>query len=233
MDMHHKLVLPLILAALVSPVSAAYKLSAAVAPAIVQGDVGQDVAPWVGRALAEILSWEISAVQTIRVVDPATLEKNLDGWMAWTDLGQTQIEAVRAAGRRTDVEAVILPRLERRGFDATLQVAVVVYKNMNERVIRLDVSGRDDAILGLLRQQVVQSLDSLGFNVPPALRHAATQRLTKTRWDALVEFGKGLQALSEGNREEALRRLKESQRLDPNIAAVMVRVKTLEKEMAR
>lgn len=233
MVMRHKILLPMLLAGLACPTPAAYKLSVAVAPAIVQGDVGQDVSPWVGRALAEILSWEISAVQTIRVVDPATLEKNLEGWMSWTDLGQSQIEAIRAAGRQTDVEAVILPRLERRGFEATLQVAVAVYKNMNERVIRLEVAGRDDAILGLLRQQVVQSLDSLGFNVPPALRHAATQRLTKTKWDAIIEFGKGLQALSVGNREEALRRLKESQRLDPNIAAVMVRIKTLEKELAR
>lgn len=233
MRMRTKILLSLLLAGLVAPSPAAYKLSAAVAPAIVQGDVGQEVAPWVGRALAEILSWEISAVQTIRVIDPATLEKNLEGWASWTDLGQTQIDAVRSAGRQIDAEAVVLPRVERRGFDATLQVAVVVYKNMKERVIRLDVAGRDDAILALLRQQVVNSLDSLGFNVPPALRQAATQRLSKTKWDAIVEFGKALQSLSVGNREEALRRLKESQRLDPNIPAAIVRIKTLEMELAR
>lgn len=231
--MRTRLLALLVLAGLVSTSSAAYKLSAAVAPAIVQGDIEHDLAPWVGRAVAEIVSWEVSAVQSIRVIDPATLEKSLDGWTMWTDLTQTQIDAARSAGRLVDAEAVILPRLEKRGFEANLQVAVVIYKNMKDRVIRFDVSGPDDAVLGLLRQQVVNSLDSLGFNVPPALRQAASQRLNNTKWNAIVEFGKGLQRLSENNKDEALRHLKECQRLDPNIPAAMVRIKTLERDLRR
>jgi hypothetical protein len=80
---------------------------------------------------------------------------------------------------------------------------------------------------------VVHSLDSLGVNVPPALRQAATQRMGNTKWEAIVEFGKGLRSLSVNNKDEALRHLKECQRLDPNIPAAMVRIKTLEMELRR
>lgn len=233
MSMRIRLLALLLLAGAVSSASAAYKLSVAVAPAIVQGDVDHDVAPWVGRAVAEIVSWEVSAVQTIRVVDPVTLEKQLDGWTMWTDLSQPQIDAIRSAGRQIDVEAVILPRMEKHGFEATLQVAVVVYKNMNERILRFEVRGADDAVLAQLRQHVVNSLDSLGFNVPPALRQSASQRFGRTKWDAILEFGRGLQNLSVGNKDEALRRFKECQRLDPNIPAALVRIRTLEKEVSR
>ena len=229
--MRHRILL-LLLAVFVSTSSAAYKLSVAVAPAIVQGDVEYDLAPWTGRAVAEILSWEISAVQTIRVIDPATLEKSLDGWTMWTDLGAPQIDAARSAGRLIGVEAVVLPRMEKRGFEASLQMAVVVYKNMKDRVVQMEVKGPDDAVLGLLRQQVVGTLDSLGFNVPPAIRQVAAQR-GKTKWDAIVEYGRALQSNSLGNKEEALRHMKECQRLDPNIPAALVRIKTLEKELGR
>lgn len=218
---------------LAGPSSAAYKLSMAVAPAIVQGDVERDLAPWAGRAIAEIVSWEVSAVQTIRVVDPVTLEKSLDGWTTWTDLAQPQVDAVRSAGRLIDAEAVVLPRIEKRGFESNLQVAVVVYRNMAYRTIRFDLKGPDDAVLAQLRQQLVNSLDSLGFNVPAALRIAASQKLNRTKWDAVLEFGRGLQSISLGNKEEALRRFQESQRLDPNIPATVVRIKTLEKDIGR
>ena len=63
----------LLTAFLVTASSAAFKLSAGVAPAIVGGDVDPALAPWTGRPVAEMLSWEISMVQTIRVIDPATL----------------------------------------------------------------------------------------------------------------------------------------------------------------
>lgn len=225
-------ILLLIVALFATNSLAAYKLSVAVAPAIVQGDIGYDLAPWAGRAVAEILSWEVSAVQTIRVVDPATLEKSLDGWTMWTDLTSPQIDAARAAGRKIDVEAVVLSRMEKHGFEAKLQMAVVVYKNMKDRVVHMEVKGPDDAVLGLLRQQVVGSLDSLGFNVPPALRQAAAQRGT-TKWDAIVEYARALQSYSQGNKEEALRRMQECQRLDPGIPAAIVRIKTLEKELGR
>jgi hypothetical protein len=220
----------LLTALLVSASSAAFKLSAGVAPAIVGGDVDPALAPWTGRAVAEMLSWEISMVQTIRVVDPATLEKQLPNWGARTELGADELDRARDAGRATDVEAVLVPRVVHNGFEATLQLAVVVRKDMKERVIRLETQGPDDAVLGQLRGQVVNTLDSLGFPVPASMRQMVKTRFT-TKWAALLAYGRGLRSLSEGNKEEALRHLRETLTIEPNLSAALVRTRTLEKEL--
>lgn len=222
----------LLLALIASTSSAAYKLSVGVAPAIVVGDVDPLIAPWAGRAVAEMLSWEISMVQTIRVQDPASIEKSLTSWDTRTEIGSSELDDARAAGQKLDVEAVLLPRLEKRGFEATLQLAVVVRKNLKDRVVNLEIKGPDDAILGLLRAQVVNTMDSLGIPVPPAVRQAATNRF-KTKWDAIMEYGRALKSLSEGNKDEGLRHMRETMRLDPNIPAALVRTRTLERDLAR
>ncbi len=220
----------LLTALLVTASSAAFKLSAGVAPAIVGGDVDPALAPWTGRAVAEMLSWEISMVQTIRVIDPATLEKQLPGWGARTELGADEIDRARDAGRAVDVEAVLVPRLVHNGFEATLELAVVVRKDMKERLIRLETQGPDDAVLGRLRGQVVNTLDSLGFPVPASLRQMVRNRFT-TNCAALLAYGRGLRSLSEGNKEEALRHLRETLTIEPNLSAALVRTRTLEKEL--
>jgi len=224
--------LAILLALLVSTSSAAYKLSVAVAPSIVTGDVDPVLAPWAGRAVAEMLSWEISMVQTIRVIDPATLESKLASWDTRTDIGANEIDDARSAGQKIDAEAVLVPRLEKRGSQATLKMAVVVHKNLQDRVVNLEVKGADDAILGLLRMQVVNTMDSLAIPIPPAVRQMAATRF-KTKWEAVMEYGRGLKSLSEGNKEEGLRHMQETMRLDPNIPAAVVRTKTLEKELNR
>lgn len=220
----------LLTALLVSASSAAFKLSAGVAPAIVGGDVDPTLAPWTGRAVAEMLSWEISMVQTIRVIDPATLEKQLPAWGNRTELGADEIDRARDAGRAVDAEAVLVPRLVHNGFEATLQLAVVVRKDMKERLIRLETQGPDDAVLGQLRGQVVNTLDSLGFPVPASMRQMVKTRFT-TKWAALLAYGRGLRSLSEGNKEEALRHLRETLTIEPNLSAALVRTRTLEKEL--
>jgi len=220
----------LLTALLVSVSSAAFKLSAGVTPAIVAGDVDPSLAPWAGRAVAEMLSWEISMVQTIRVIDPATVEKQLPGWDMRTELGADELDRARDAGRAVDAEAVLVPWVSHSGFEATLQLAVVVRKDMKERVIRLETRGPDDAVLGQLRVQVVNTLDSLGFPVPAALRQMVKNRFT-TKWSALLAYGRGLRSLSEGNKEEALRYLRETLAIEPNLSAALVRTRTLEKEL--
>jgi hypothetical protein len=222
----------LLVALVVGTSSAAYKLSVGVAPSIVTGDVDPTLAPWAGRAVAEMLSWEISMVQTIRVADPSSVEKGLVGWEFRTELGAAELDDARTARQQADVEAVLLSRLNRKMGASSLEIAAVVRKNGEDRVVRSSVSGHPDALLGLLRTQVVGSIDSLGISIPASVRQIVASR-PSTKWDAILEYGRALRSLSQGNKEDALRSMREALRLDPNLAAALVRTRTLEKELGR
>ena len=52
-----------------------------------------------------------------------------------------------------------------------------------------------------------------------------------SKWAALLSYGRGLRSLSEGNKEEALRYLRETLAIEPNLSAALVRTRTLEKEL--
>lgn len=225
-------VLLLLVALAVTTSSAAYKLSVGVAPSILTGDVDPSLAPWAGKAVAEVLSWEISMVQTIRVADPVIVEKALQGWDYRTELGAAELDDARNARQQADVEALLLSRLDRKMGNSSLEVIAVVRKNGEERQVRMSVAGHPDALLGLLRTQVVGSIDSLGINIPPAVRQIVASR-PSTKWDAILEYGRALRSLSQNNKEDALRSMREALRLDPNLAAALVRTRTLEKELGR
>ncbi|MCB9495539.1 MAG: hypothetical protein H6686_01450 [Fibrobacteria bacterium] len=221
-----------LIVALASVSSAAYKLTAAVAPAVVHGDVDPTLAPWTGRAVAEMLSWEISMVQTIRVVDPATLEKHLAGWEFRNELTEDALDLARTAGRQIDVEAVLVPELERRGGLVSLRLVAVVHRNLEDRRIQLAVEGGADEVLGKMRGQVVNALDSLEFPVPASLRQLASNRF-QTKWEALLEYGRALQSLAVGDKEAGLTHLRQTLSIEPTLAAAQVRTRTLEKELGR
>lgn len=219
--------------ALLLPLSvlAASKSSVAIAPAIVRGAVGSDREASFSKALAEMLSWELSMMPGIKVTDPADAAKELNV-SERTEIGEAELADAERAGRRLAVDAFVLPRLERSGDQLLVEAAISVVQGTRTKTFKWAVQGQEDRVLPMVRQAVVAMADSMGIALPEAARRIATMTQGSS-WAVLELFAKGVQAEDEGRKADALAAYREAQSRGAMIPAMLVRLKKLEASAGR
>lgn len=213
--------------------AAGTRLGLAIAPAIVRGgDLSSDLEQPMQEAIAEMLSWEASLIQTIRVIDPVALRTSLEknGWSGRTDLTDTEIEEGRTASRQLDADAVVFTRFVHAAGMVDWQVALAYRRETKDLSQRLAGRSREDDFVVQIRQRALAYLDTLGIQVPPA-----AYQIVRTRgnvgWEALREYAMGIRDQDAGKNEEALRHLREALRRAPFLPSLQVRLKKLEMEL--
>lgn len=210
---------------------AASKSSVAIAPAIVRGAVGTDREASLSKALAEMLSWELSMLPGVKVTDPVDVAKAIDV-VDRTEIGDGELAAAESAGRKLAVDAFVLPRLGRSGDQLVVEAAISVVQGTRTRTFRWGVQGQEDKVLPMVRQAVVAMADSMGIALPEAARRIATMTQGSS-WAVLELFAKGVQAEDEGRKADALAAYREAQNRGAMIPAMLVRLKKLEASAGR
>lgn len=209
------------------------QLRLAIAPAIVKGgDLPTDLLEPMQEVVAEMLSWEASLVQVIKVVDPSLLQTALEknGWDTRTEITDSEIEEARTASRQLDGDAVVLTRFMHQGSMVDWQVALGYRQETLDKSQRISGTSREDEFVQKIREQALNLIDTLGVNVPATARQMVASR-GKVGWEAMVEYASGIRDQKEGKREDALRHLREAARRAPFLPSLQVRLKKLEAEM--
>ena len=209
------------------------QLRLAIAPAIVKGgDLPTDLVEPMQEVVAEMLSWEASLVQAIKVVDPALLQVALEknGWSTRSELSDSEIEEARTASRQLDGDAVVLTRFVHQGATVDWQVALGYREETMDKSQRISGTSREDEFVQKIREQALNLIDTLGIKVPPAARQMVTSR-GKVSWEAMEEYASGIRDQKQGKREDALRHLREAAKRAPFLPSLQVRLKKLEAEM--
>lgn len=222
-----------LLLALLLPVAAmaASKSSVAIAPAIVRGAVGSDREAALSKALAEMLSWELSMLPGVKVTDPADVAKELNV-AERTEIGDAELMAAESAGRKLAVDAFVLPRLSRSGDQLLVEAAISVAQGTRSKTFKWAVQGQEDKVLPMVRQAVIAMADSMGVTLPEVARRMATQAQGSS-WAVLELFAKGVQAEDEGRKTDALAAYREAQTRGAMIPAMLVRLRKLEASAGR
>ena len=209
------------------------RVGVAIAPTIVRGgDLSTDLEQPLQEAIAEMLSWEASLISSLRVVDPALLQKSLEksGWSEKTDLSETEIEEGRTASRQLDADAVLLTRFVHQAGVVDWQVALAYRRETKDLSQRLSGRSREDEFLVQIRQRALAYFDTLGVKVPSAA-YQIVQSRGNVPWEALREYAMGIRDQKADKDEEALRHLREALRRAPFLPSLQVRVKKLEAQL--
>ena len=213
--------------------AAAYKSVLAIAPALVQdGDIPSDLQGPFQTALAEILSWEASAVPGVKVVDPAGINSALDskGWNSRSDLTESEVEDARMAAHQQDASAVILMRVVHSGAYVDWKSALAYRDGTVDRSMRMQGQAREDDFILQVRRQSISYLDSLGVEVPDLARQMLATDRGRIPWDALMDYSRGVRDQQAGHIDDALRHLRDASRRAPFLPALQYRLKKLERD---
>lgn len=223
----------ILLAALLLCASSAFaqRLPLGVAPALVSGDVDPALSPWISRALAEMSSWELSLSPKLLLEDPEKVRAALPDWTDREMVGSGEIEEIRTAQRKLNLDVLLVPVLRHQVGWLDLEL-VVSHQDPtgSSRIWRFADRGNEDVALTRLRLRVLDGLDSLGQGLDASARRVA-ERASSLRWESLVLYARALQDLDMGQREAALVKLRDVARLNPGLPALQVRIRTLEHEL--
>lgn len=210
---------------------AASKSSVAIAPAIVRGAVPMAQEGALSKALAEMLSWELSMLPNVKVTDPADAAKAL-GSSERTELGESEMVDAEAAGRRLGVDAFVMPRIQRSGDQIQVDAILSIVQGTRTNTFKWAVQGQEDRVLPMVRQAAVTLADSLGVRLPEAARKLISQTQGSS-WAIVELFAKGVQAEDEGRKPDALAYYREAQSRGAAIPAMLVRIRKLEAFVTR
>jgi hypothetical protein len=221
----------LLVGLLSSTLLAGTKVSVAIAPAITRDAVPSQLEAPMAKALAEMLSWELSMLPNVKVTDPQDAAKAL-GTSERSSLSESDLTDVEAAGRRLGVDAFALPYVRRDGDEVTVAAAISVKVGTRPCTFKWETHGPQDRILPMVRQAALQMADSLHMTVSSSAR-ALLQQSAGSSWEIVVLFAKGIDAEDAGRKTDALALYREAQSRGAVLPALLVRMRKLEATVGR
>ena len=168
-----------------------------------------------GRALAGMLATDLSQTDRLRVLDRMNVQMLLDemalGESRWVD-PSTAARSGHLLGARNIVQGQIEGGLERLALDAA--VVTVTDPETGERR-PLTVSDQGEELFAMETELALGIYESLGVSLTPEERERVTRRPTESI-QALLAYGRGLEAVDEGNFAQAAEHFREAASLDPD-----------------
>jgi tetratricopeptide (TPR) repeat protein len=181
---------------------------------VVAGD--GDLDP-LGLALSDMMITDLTLSGGVTVLERTRVQTLLDE-MAMTEAGFTEEGTGARAGRMLRAENVVQGALTPVGEnDIRFDAGVLLTE---QRQIRGQFSNQSqlDQIFELEKELVFQTLDVLGVQITAAEREAIDNNRSRNVLGFLA-YGRGLQALDEGNYSEAQAAFQEANSLDPGFVS--------------
>ena len=170
-----------------------------------------------GRALAEMVTTDLSQSSRLRVLERLRVQLLLDE-MALSDQERVDPATAARSGRLLGAGRVVQGVLD--GNEAQLVMEAVVVPVGDSTRAGSPLTARDPAqrFFEMENRIVLDLFRSMNIQLTAAEREAVTHRPTENL-DALLAFGLGLEAQDGGRYQEAEQHFSEAARLDPNFGA--------------
>ncbi len=171
-----------------------------------------------GRALAEMLTTDLSQTDRLTVVERLRVQLLVDE-MKLTDQQRVDPATAARSGHLLGVSRVVQGVLD-GNEDQLLMEAVAVPVGGQSAEVGKPMSARDPArrFFDMEKQIVLSLYEAMGVELTVAEREAVLHRPTENL-DALLAFGLGLEAQDAGRFQEAAARFSEAANLDPGFSA--------------
>lgn len=168
------------------------------------------------RALAELLSTDLSLTNRVSVLERLQSQLLLDELR----LSQTSLADPATAargGRLLGAERIVQGTLTGTGDQLRLDAAVV---RVDQGENRTALSEADEVrqLFDMEKRLALRIYESMGIELTPAERETILQRPTENL-QAILAYGRGLQAADVGNYAEAARQFAQAASLDPRFVA--------------
>lgn len=164
------------------------------------------------RAMAELLTVDLSQTDRLRVVERAQLQYLLEELELAESARVDTLTAARA-GRLVGAGRIVQGRIGGAGEDVSLQAAVVQVEGP-EGVRLIDQEGSLSNLFDLEKQLALSIYDAMGVQLTVAERQRVNRRQTENV-QALLAFGYGLEAADGGRYAEAVQHFDRAAALDP------------------
>lgn len=171
-----------------------------------------------GRALAEMLSTDLSQTNRLKVVERLRVQLLLDE-MALSAQQRVQPATAARSGHLLGASRIVQGVLDGSENDLLMQ-AVVVPVGGDSTAAGEPLSARDPArqFFDMEKQIVLGIYQDMGIELTPAEREAVLHRPTDNL-NALLAFGLGLEAQDAGRFQEAATQFTQAAALDPGFAS--------------
>jgi tetratricopeptide (TPR) repeat protein len=154
-----------------------------------------------GRALAHMLSTDLSATDRLTVLERVEIEALLDE-LRLTEAGLVDPATALRGGRLLGAAEIVQGRLDDLAGDLTVEAAVVSYDAGPEEGRTVAASDELERFYALETELALRIYETLGIALTAAERERVTRRATESL-EALLLFGQGLEAEAAGSYEAA------------------------------
>lgn len=173
-----------------------------------------------GRALAEFLVNDLSQTSRLKVVERAQVQLLLDE-LKFAQSGAVDPATAARTGRLLGAERVVQGSMDGAERALNLESSIVrVGENTwpGETNVPLTEQDQLSALSAMQKRLALKIYASLGIDLTEAERERVTRRTTENL-NAILAFGRGLQAEDGGDFRTAARHYAEAARIDPNFSA--------------
>jgi len=169
-----------------------------------------------GRAMAEMLATDLSQTERLQVLERVQIQALLDE-VAMGQSGAMDLTSAARGGRLLGAGRVVQGQVSGNEQSLRLDAAVVEVGATG----RPNVLTEEDAgarLFQMEKQLAFQLYDEMGVPLTAAERERVNRRSTENL-EAMLAFGRGLQASDQGNYAEARQFFNQASRLDPKFSA--------------
>ena len=169
-----------------------------------------------GRALAEMLSTDLAQTDRLTVLERVRIQALLDEVALGQSGAVDEGSAVRG-GRLLGAGRVVQGQVSGNEARLRLEAAVVeVGRGTEPGTVAQEDAGAN--LFAMEKALAFQIYEEMGISLTPAEREAVNRRFTENL-QALLAFGRGLQAADQGNYQQARQFFSEAASLDPGFDA--------------
>ncbi len=176
-------------------------------------------------ALADMMITDLSLAGGLTVLERTKIQTLLSE-MALTEAGYTEASTGARAGRILQAEHVVQGAITTVGSE-TLEMSTQVRQTVRRETAG-EFTGQEplQQLFELEKQAVFHVLDALQVDLTPAEREAINENRTENI-QAFLAYGRGLQAMDQGNYSEAARHFNQAVELDPDFGQAQSQAQTM------
>lgn len=168
------------------------------------------------RALAEMLTTDLSQTDRLSVLERVRVQVLVDE-MNLGESGLVEPATATRSGRLLGAGRIVQGQLEGTPDQIRMEAAVVSVSRGDREMSPVAQEDAVDRLFDMEKELAFQIYESLGVTLTPAERQRVSERMTENI-QALLAYGRGLEASDQGRYLEAQEHFQQAAELDPDFA---------------
>ncbi|HSR41208.1 MAG TPA: tetratricopeptide repeat protein [Longimicrobiales bacterium] len=173
-----------------------------------------------GMALSGMIATDLAQSSRLTVLERSQLQALMDE-IALGRTGLVDQQTAARSGRILGAGRIVQGRVAGDEAQLSLDAAVIEVGPQDAQAASVEAQDALDRLFDLEKQLVLGIFDAMGVTLTPAERERVTQRRTENL-EALLAYGRGIDASYRGSNAEAARHFSEAARIDPGFTDAAV-----------